>query len=71
MYILSGTYDHLGDESVVLGVYHSIEEMQSALNEWHAAEAQLSHYFFDVKDPNQPLDWSNDQQALYPTTASN
>jgi uncharacterized protein YfaP (DUF2135 family) len=69
MYILSGSTSKSSDESVVLGVYHSIEEMQSALNEWHAAEVQLSHYFFDVKHPNQPLDWSNDQQALYPKTA--
>jgi hypothetical protein len=67
MYILSGVTS--GNESVVLGVYHSIEEMQSALNEWHTSIFQLSHYFFDVKHPDQPLNWSNDQQALYPKTA--
>jgi hypothetical protein len=67
MYILSGVTS--GNGSVVLGVFDSIKEMQSALDEWHTTIFQLSHYFFDVKQPGQPLDWTNDQQALYPKTA--
>ena len=65
MFILSGVISV--NESSVLGIFDSIEEMQSALNEWHTTGPPLSHYFFDVKQPGQPLDWINDQQALYPT----
>jgi hypothetical protein len=65
MFILSGVISV--NESSVLGIFDSIEEMQAALNEWHKTTLPLSHYFFDVKQPGQPLDWTNDQQALYPT----
>ena len=56
---------HLTHESVVIGVYGSIEKVIESANVWREEHNPRSHLFYDVKELDEKASWTNDQRAIY------